>query len=195
MAKKELEILFDSKLRPKILNFFFQNPETKLTIKELSKKLQQSPRALKREIDKLLKIKLLSKKQEKKEAHYFLNLKWPYLEQLKSFIISASPISLGETKKILEKIPRVKILIISGCFLDERRAPADLLIVGDNVPMLKISKAVKKIESETGKELRWTVMNQREFEYRFQINDRFLKDIFSQKYKIIVNKIKWKPSS
>lgn len=193
MAKKELEILFDSKIRPKILNFFFQNLEGRFTLKELSKKLQQSSRTLKREIDKLLKIKIISKKKEKKETYYFVNLKWPYLEQLRSFIVNASPISLGDVKKILDRIPRVKILIISGCFLEDRKAPTDILIVGDNVPMLKISKAIKKIESETGKEIRWTVMNLNEFEYRFQINDRFLKDIFSQKYKIIVNKIKWKP--
>lgn len=190
---KELEILFNSKIRPKILNLFFQNPQQNFTLKEVSKKLQQSPRTIKKEIEKLLKIKILSKKKEKKEIRYFLNQNWYLLEQLKSFIVSASPISLGEVKKTLKKIPRVKILFITGCFLDEKKAPSDILVVGDNVPMLKVSRAIRRIESNTGREIRWTVMNLKEFEYRYQINDRFLRDILSQKYKIIINKIKWHP--
>jgi predicted transcriptional regulator len=190
---KELEVLLNSKIMPRLLNLFFQNEEKSFTLKEVSKKLQKTPRTIKKEIEKLLKIKLLSKKKEKKEIRYFLNQSWPFFEQLKSFIVSASPISLGEIKKILERIPRVKILFISGCFLNEKKAPTDILIVGDNVPSLKASGAIRKIEGETGKEIRWTLMSLKEFEYRYQINDRFLRDLLFGKNKIVINKIKWRP--
>lgn len=188
---KELEILFDSKARPKVLNLFFQNPETAFSSKEVAKKSQIDSRVARKELERLRKIKLLLRKKQKKHFFYILNPKSPILEELRSLVMSTVPISFREVKKIFARVPRIKLLFVSGFFLEEKRSPVDVLIVGDNISRAKISKAIKNIESHTGKELRWTSMNLKEFNYRFQINDRFLNDILSRKNKIIINKIKW----
>lgn len=188
---KELEILLGSKSRPKVLNLFFQNKEAEFTSKEVAKKCQISSKAAKMELEKMQKIHLLLRKKQKKFVYYNLNLKFPFLPELRSMVISASPILFGEAKIVFKKVPRVKLLFLSGEFLKERKSPVDVLFVGDNISQNNISKAIKKIESDIGKELRWTAMNLKEFNYRFNINDRFLGDILSRKNKIIINKIRW----
>jgi hypothetical protein len=188
---KELEKLFDSKARPKVLNLFFQNPEAAFKSKEVAKKSQIDSRVARKEMEKMRKIKLLLRKKQKKQFFYSLNPKFPFLEELKSLVMSTAPISFREVKKIFARVPRIKLLFVSGSFVEEKRSPVDVLIVGDNISRSKISKAIKNIESYTGRDLRWTSMNLKEFNYRFHINDRFLNDILSHKNKIIINKIKW----
>lgn len=188
---KELETLFDSKARPKILNLFFQNPEEVFSSKDVAKKCQITPTLAKKELEKLQKIRLLLRQKQKKFVLYNLNPKFPFLRELREMITSASPVSFEETKKVFKNIPRLKLMFVSGEFLKESRSPVDILLVGNNIPQSKISKAVQKVESEAGKDLRWASMNLKEFNYRSNINDRFLSDILTHKHKIILNKIKW----
>lgn len=189
---KELETLFNSKARPKILQLFFQNDDYFFTTKDVAKRCQVNRNIAKKEIEKLKKINLLEQKKQKKKKFYILNKKFPFLNELKAMLSSAPIISLREIKKVFEKIPRIKLFLASGVLLQEKKSPIDILVVGDNLPTSKISKAIRKIESNIGKELQWTLMTQKEFEYRFQINDRFLKDILNHRYKKIIEKLKIK---
>jgi hypothetical protein len=60
------------------------------------------------------------------------------------------------------------------------------LIVGQvNKP--KLSRFISDLEKEENKELRYTVMPLSNFQYRLQINDRFINNILSAKKQVIVN--------
>lgn len=187
---KELENLFDSKVKPRILNLFFQNPERNFNVKEVAKKCNINTRVAKRELEKLRKIKLLEREKQKKQIIYNINYHFPYLPELKSLVLSASPVSFKDVEKSFQKVPRIKLLLVSGFFLQDRKSSTDILIVGDNIPKSKVSNAIKKIESKMGKELQWTLMSQEEFDYRYKINDRFIKNIFNHRHKKIIDKLK-----
>ena len=57
-----LETLFGSKARIKILKFLFRNYPNNLEIKDLAKKLQESPKTIRKEIKSLESIGLLIKR-------------------------------------------------------------------------------------------------------------------------------------
>ena len=61
------------------------------------------------------------------------------------------------------------------------------MIVGD-VNQTKLTKYIADLEKQEGKELRFTVMPYKEFQYRLQVNDRFLSLILSSKKQVIVDK-------
>lgn len=187
---KELENLFDSKARPRILNFFFQNPEKDFGAKEISKKCNLNIRIAKKELEKFYKIKLLLRQKQKKQTIYNINSKFPYLLELKTLILSASPVSSKDVEEAFGKIPRIKLLLVSGIFMQENKSSTDVLIAGDNIPRSKVLNAIKKIESSTGREIQWTLMSQEEFNYRYQISDRFIKNIFGHRHKKIIDKLK-----
>ena len=49
---RELEVLFNSKAMPKILNLFFQNEERGFRVKEVAKRCQIHSKTVKKELEK-----------------------------------------------------------------------------------------------------------------------------------------------
>lgn len=187
---KELEILFGSNLRPKILKLFFQNEGKEFSLDEIAKKCRSEKNSVKREIEKLKKIGLFSKKIKKRKAFYSLDSSFPFLRELRQLILSVVPLSLKELPPLFRKKKDIELVLASGVFLGETRSPVDLLIVSKKPKISSISSLIKKIETLVGKEIRWTLMSREEFDYRRRMHDRFLKEIFDRSYKKIIDKIK-----
>lgn len=186
---KELEVLFNSTAMPKILRFFFQNEEGVFSSKEIAKRCQLQGKTAKKEIDKLKKINLLSKKIQKKKLFYNLNLKFSFLRELQTLILCVMPVSSKELASIFKNKKKIKLVVCSGIFLKESKSPVDLLIAGSKTKKSEISKIIKKIEADIGKEIKWSLMDVEEFNYRFEMNDRFLKEIFSHSHKKIIDRL------
>ena len=85
-------------------------------------------------------------------------------------------------------------MICSGMFLKEVKSPIDLLVVGSKIKKSEISRTIKKIEGDVGKEIKWSLMAVEEFNYRFEMNDRFLKEIFDHAHKKIIDRLNIKPN-
>jgi DNA-binding MarR family transcriptional regulator len=193
---EELEVLFNSKARPRILKLFFQNEEQSFSPKEVAKRCQINLSIIKKELEKLRKINLLQKRTSKEKVKakrnkyfYALNPKFSPLPELRNLILAGPAVSLRELTSLFKKEGGAQLVVISGIFLKEEKSPVDILIVSKRPKKSKIAKVVKKIESQAGKEIRWSLMTIEEFNYRLEINDRFLKDIFDRKYKKIIDKL------
>jgi DNA-binding transcriptional regulator YhcF (GntR family) len=187
---QELEVLFNSKGRPKVLKLFFQNQATLFSVKDVAKKSQITPATAKKELEQLRRIKLLERKKQKRNIFYELNNAFPFLNELKTMVLSAPPISASEIKRMFEKLPRVKLFVMAGKLLREKKSPVDFLIVGDNIPKSKAAQIVRKIESNVGREMEWSLMPTEEYKYRYQINDRFIRDIFGYRHKMLIDRLK-----
>ena len=187
---RELEVLFNSKAMPKILNLFFQNEERGFRVKEVAKRCQIHSKTVKKELEKLRKISLLQRKSQKNKYFYLLNPKFPFFSELRAMIVHGSPLSLKELSYILKKIKGIKLAVISGIFLKGRRTSSvDLLIVGDKIQKAALSRAIRRIESQMGKEINWCLMTSEEFKYRIEMNDKFLRDIFDFAHRKIIDKL------
>jgi predicted transcriptional regulator len=64
MSKSTLELLFDSKARVKILKFLFRNTGMGFSIRDLSKRVQERPTTVRREVKRLMEIGLLKSKNK-----------------------------------------------------------------------------------------------------------------------------------
>ncbi len=197
---EELELLFGSKIRPRVLKLFFQNEGEFFDAKEIAKRCQVNINTVKKELDKLKKINLLQKKSHKEktkviagspQSKYFygLNPKFSLLSELRGLILAGPVVPLKDITTIFKKEAGVQLVVISGVLLKEEKAPVDILIISKKPKKAKMLKLIKKIESQAGKEIRWALMTVEEFNYRFEINDRFLKDIFTHQHKKIIDKI------
>lgn len=187
---KELEVLLGSKTRLKILKLFFQNEEAAFNLKDVSKRSQVPRKSAKKEIEKLNKVKLLKTKVQKRKRLYSINPKFLFFNELRTMIFRVSPLYLTDLKTLFKKDSKIKLVVVSGAFLQEGKASTDLLIVGDKVGKSKITKIIKRLESETGREIKWSLMTKEEFNYRNKMNDRFLRDVFDHAHKKIINKLK-----
>jgi len=62
MSKGTLELLFDSKARVKMLKFLFRNIGAVFSVEDISRRIQERPPVVRREIRRLLEVGLLKQK-------------------------------------------------------------------------------------------------------------------------------------
>jgi hypothetical protein len=81
---------------------------------------------------------------------------------------------------------KVDLALLSGQFTRDDSAGIDVLIVG-NVNSAKVDKFMADLEKSENKELRYTVLPLDNYQYRLQINDRFISNVLGAKKQVIIN--------
>jgi hypothetical protein len=61
--------------------------------------------------------------------------------------------------------------------------------VGDNVKTGYIDRIVKGIESDMGKDIRYSVLSGADYAYRISMNDKLVRDVLDFPHTILVDKI------
>jgi len=64
-----------------------------------------------------------------------------------------------------------------------------LFIVGDEINRAKLRNFLGSLEAEIGTEIKFTLMDKEEFDYRFNMFDRFVRVLLEGPHEKIVNKI------
>src|SRR5260370_1359778 len=80
----------------------------------------------------------------------------------------------------------VELPLLPGQVTRGESAGIDVLIVGD-VNQAKVAKFISDLEASENKELRYTVVSLDNYNYRLQINDRFINNILGAKKQVIIN--------
>lgn len=200
-----LEKLFGSAAKVKIIKLFLFNPDSAFDVTLTSERAKVSRMIARREIDNLEKIGFLRPRSFTKEARrqknrniqiyrkrvngWTLDQKFVHLEALKSFLSSINPF---KHKDMIDKISRagkIQLLIVSGIFIKDPDSRVDLLVVGDNLKQWLLDNIVKTIESEIGKEVRYAVFDTQEFNYRYSMFDKLIRDILDYPHETIINKL------
>jgi hypothetical protein len=132
-----------------------------------------------------LPAKKESSKQEKK--YYFLNKNFVLYNEIKALITKSQILAGKNFIKSLEKISQPKYLALTGVFVNEE-FPIDIFIVG-RVNKRNLEKIVTNLEKEIGKEINYSIMDQKEFEYRLEITDVFVYNIMQAKKLVLINNL------
>ena len=197
--------LFGSSSIVKIMRLFLFNPDMPHDTDDISRKVKVSKPSIRREILDLEKAGLIKKRsyfkkveigrgkkrklKSKKTQGYILNKDFHYLSAIQNLLIKIPPFRSGELEKRFRGAGPVKLLIISGVFIQEWDTTVDLLIVGDHLNTSSVDRAVSTLESEVGKELTYAIFDTPEFEYRVNVCDKLIRDVLDYPHQKIVNKL------
>ncbi|MFH1611984.1 MAG: winged helix-turn-helix domain-containing protein [bacterium] len=190
MAKEILEQLFDSPVKVKLLKLFLRNPDQSFSITEIAKRVKCGSSPCRRELKKLSDIRLLSIHTRAKKKIYQVNPVFDFYGELRTLVLKSSPTSKKKLLKKLRSISGIKLVITAGVLLNNEVARVDMLVVGDNVSKKRIANLLTDLEADVGKELDYVLMNTEEFEYRFEMFDRFLLDVLEKPHEKMINKLK-----
>jgi hypothetical protein len=182
-----LKNLFISEVRIKILKLMLLNPEKSFHVRAIVRQVGAEINAVRRELDNLVELNLLKRRQSSNRIYYTVNTSHPLFSELLSMVAKEDAIGSHIIKKAKE-LGDVSFAVISLGFLRGRASTAldvDLFIVGEvNVPVLE--KIVKEEESKRGKEINFTVMPAEEFKYRKRTNDQFVIKVLSQSRSMLI---------
>lgn len=191
-----IEQLFGSKTRVKLLQLFYTNPNRSFYVREITRKIDEQINSVRRELANLLSIGIISSEDgDGNRLYYEVNQDYDYYPALAA-IFGGKKISPAKVTKAkmddssdISSIGNVELVLYTGQFTRDESADVDILIVGD-VNHTKTQKFINELEIKEGKELRFTVMPRKEFEYRQQVKDRFINGVLSAKSQVVIDKHK-----
>ncbi|MBP9701551.1 MAG: hypothetical protein KBD47_01035 [Candidatus Pacebacteria bacterium] len=200
-----LEKLFGTTAKVKIMRLFLFNPEYVFSLDEIIERGKMTGKEVKNELPDLIKTGLIRKKpfikdvivvKKKKTVTkrikgigYLLDGKFPYLNALKTLLISVSLHSHDDIARRFSKVGKIKALIVAGVFIQDWESRVDLMIVGDELDNERIHSIVKLLESELGKEISYTALDTADFEYRIGVYDKLVRDILDFPHVKIVDRL------
>tara|TARA_B100002003_G_C13867824_1_gene424484 strand:- start:78 stop:695 length:618 start_codon:yes stop_codon:yes gene_type:complete len=201
----ELGKLFGNPARVKIMRLFLFNNEEAYDNEEVSKRTKVPKTTVRKETTVLEKANLIKKRSFFKEVKrgrgkkvktikkrvkgWALNPDFYYLSALQNLLIETPPFSNSQIEKKFKKAGSIKLLLVSGVFIQEWDNKVDILVVGDKLNHSIVDHAVRVLESEVGTELSYAVFNTPEFEYRMNIYDKLIRSILDYPHSVVINKL------
>ncbi len=200
--------LFGSNHIIKILRLFLFNPERNFEQSDIVERTRVPEEIVRVERAMLERIGLIKKRSFYKEVErkkggkvvtvkkrvqgWGLDPNFVYLPALERFFVDTATIDTAAFLKKLRKGGSPKVVIVSGFFMgdtNEGNDRLDLLIVGDALKEKRMLPAIKDIESEMGKEVRYAIFSTKDFRYRLDIRDRLIRDVLDYPHKIIIDRL------
>jgi len=202
VGKGILDQLFESQAKVKLLKFFFRSPGELFQPKEIFKRLRSNVALLRQEMRKLEKLGLIKQKRvwltfekkrggirKEKKLVWYLDPNFDFFSELRNLVLKSAIASKNELVERAKKTGNIKLLVLTGVFTGDETARADLLIVGDKINQRRLSNFIKDLESEVGKEINCAVMTSKEFDYRYDMYDRFVRDLLEGKCDILLKRL------
>lgn len=191
--KTELEFLFGSRVRWRLIKFFMLHEKEALTATEIIEKnkmeAKTSREEAKRILAQLVNAKFLYSRTIRKQKAYFLNSKYSFYDELKWLVVKSNIYPQCEQLNRVKNLGEVKLGLVSGIFINNKKSKTDLFLVVDNLSRAKLKHLIEELETEMGREINYSLMNLEEFRYRIKMFDKFVLEILEQPHEIIINEV------
>ena len=204
MADDFLGTLLDNPARAKVVRVFMFDPAP-FTLSQVVKRAGVSAKTAATEIQTLEKLKVVKKGKfaitvgksagrvvegKIKEETWMANPDFAHNGALSKFVHEISPTPHKGIVEGLRRGGRLSAVVLSGAFMGDNSRPADLIVVADGINERQMENAVKALEPQCGREIRYATFSTPEFRYRLTIQDRLLRDILDFPHVILLDKTK-----
>jgi DNA-binding transcriptional ArsR family regulator len=197
-----IEQIFGSKTRARLLSLFVHNPDQAYFVREISRKVGAQLNSVRRELKNLLgagivrEVFVREKSLERprrslKKKYYEVDPSCVWYEDIRSLLKKLQLLVRGNFIEAIDREGSVELLLLTGRFVDQKKIPVDLLIVG-TIPESVLQKILQGFEKEFGQEVNFTTLTKEEFLYRKDVSDKFLRSILDAEHLVMVNRLKEK---
>ena len=197
--------LFGSSAKVKAVKLFVFNPGVPYDAVQIATRTKESLSKIRREVTLMEKMglihrkvfyKTIARKVRSRMTHrkikangWILDSEFEHLVPLQAFLVSLNHLDPKTVARKLTRTGTVKLVIVSGIFIQNSESRVDLLVVGDNIKKGLLETAVKTIEAEIGKEIRYAFFETAVFKYRLGLYDKLIRDILDFPHEKVVNKL------
>lgn len=176
-----LDDIITSKVRIKILQLFFANPNDMYHVRGIVREVGEEINAVRRELSRLEAAGIVKKESRGNRIYYWVRDDYPMFGDLISIV--AKNTSLGANLIANKtKIGKPGFVMFSGKFsrhkARKRDDEVDILIVGE-VVLPELATLIRAEESKRNQEINYTVMSREEFEFRKKRRDPFILSILA----------------
>lgn len=201
----ELEKLLGSQEKVKLIRMFLANRDTLFQVEDIVKLAKLKSEKVRKELNNLIAANLIIKSKErmaklpanskskklaiKEYTCYKLNPSFRFINSLTDLMFDFKNANTDVLYDRFKQIGRTKLFIVSGVFLGEDKSRADIMYVGEGIKKNVADKVISDLRAELGRELDIVIFDLEEFNYRYKMFDRFVRDLLAGNHVKIVNKL------
>ncbi len=186
---ESLAKLFGSGARLKTLRLFIFNKDSTFSPAEVALRTKLAKEVVRYELVELCVAGLLRKKTLQNQTRYQINPRFEHLAALDTFIRDTTSVHPQNMMKALKRAGTLRLVALSGLFTGIIETQIDLLVVGDHLEERTLASAVRALEAELGREIRYASFATADFRYRLGVYDRLLRDVFDYPHRLLIDKI------
>lgn len=192
-----LHNIFGGKTRVRIMRLFLLNPDVIHDVRSVQTASRGKRGEVEREIKSFEKVGLIRRRRYSAEGRkgkrvsllgWKLNSTFIYLGQLRSLLLRDVLMKGHDIIRRLSRGAVLKLVVLSGVFIQSWDSRVDVLIVGDKLKKGILERTLRSMESEIGRELRYTILTPSDFQYRMSIGDKLVRDILDFPHQVVLNK-------
>lgn len=188
------------------MRFFLHHEDVVISLHDISLKTKSKSALVRKELTALSSIGFIEKKrartvvttgtgkketQKVKEVNgYKLNTLFPHNQALKDLLFDFQLLDKRELASRFKIIGRLKLFIVAGVFIGEEKSRVDLLIVGEAIKRPKAEKVLEALSAELGRDVVYSIMDVEEYEYRYKMYDKFVRDIREMPHEVVIDKMR-----
>jgi predicted transcriptional regulator with HTH domain/predicted nucleotidyltransferase len=173
-----------SKVRRKILAYFFSNIEQELYLREIARLLDEDPGNLSKELSKLEKEHLFSFRIRGNQKYYSLNKEYPLFNEIKSVVFKTVGIT-GLLRELIAHSAGVNAAFIYGSYANSTEntySDIDLCLIIDNNIFNDDTfiAEINKIEKSILRDIEYIYYSENEWNKKIKLQDSFILNLISQ---------------
>ncbi|MDH5186393.1 MAG: nucleotidyltransferase domain-containing protein [candidate division WOR-3 bacterium] len=182
MKNTTISRLFGSKLRAKILGWFFLHTDERFYVRQLAGLLKEDLANLSKELKRLEQLNILGSSKLGNQKYYYVNEKNPVFVELKGLVIKTIGLIDVLQQEFKEIRSKIKLAFIYGSFAKEKenlKSDIDLLVIGE-VSFGEVTAILARAEKKLGREINPVVMDEKEMKERLKNKDHFLTRVWKE---------------
>lgn len=188
--KNVLDNIFGSRVRAKILGWFFSHIDEKFFVRQLAPILGEDPTNISREMARLESLGILMSARQGNQKQFQVNKECSFLEELRGLVLKTTGIA-GQLKTELAKIKGVKFAFVYGSYAKGQEtadSDVDLFIVG-SVNLDVLDTVLGEIEKKLGRAINYVLYDFKEFKEKVSSGDGFVTDVLENDKVMLMGKV------
>lgn len=194
--------------RVKIMRYFLHHDDSIFSVHTISEKTKSKSPLVRKELTALASFGFLEKKRAKMVVErksgkkitskveevngYKVSSSFPHNQALKELLFDFQSLDKRELAARFKTVGRIKLFLVAGVFIGDEKSRVDILLVGESVNKVKADKAFDLLSAEIGREVIYAVMDVEEYEYRYKMYDKFVRDISEMEHEVVIDKVREK---
>lgn len=172
-----------SKLRAKLLAYFFTNPEARLHLRALAVRLDEDPGNLSRELNRLAHDGLFRIEEIGRQKFFSLNKEYGLYEEFKGVVLKTVGLP-AQLKGILESESAVSFAFIYGSFASGSASMDSdidlmLLVQEPEFNVTGLQDKIAALERTLNREINWNYYPIKEWAEKARRRESFVDNVFS----------------
>jgi hypothetical protein len=180
-----LKNLFSSSIRADVLSLLLNSPDEQFYIREVAKLLRKNPSGIKRELDNLEKMGIVTSEKIVNLKYFQANQDSPLFSELKNLVTKS--LGLPGALKAVIRASGAKAAFIYGPYAEgDDEAAVDLFVIGAST---SIAKELKNLQKRFGQVIQCKLMEEDEYRRKKKKGDASLKKFLAGKRIPLIGRI------